>query len=575
VSVPLYEALAMAFVDAGIETAFGLMGEDTAKLVTTYTEQPGTRFVHARHESMAVAMADGYARLSGGFGLAVLSRGPGLVNGLTAAIAARKHRTGLVVVTGDSPATEALAGAGARYPKHVAQSDIARACGLVAERVESPDDAERAVRAALDAARAGRAAVLNVPTDLFDAEVELDVGRGASVGGRAGGASGSGGASADGGETAAGGASGAADPADLDYVVDLLRESERPLLIAGRGAHEAGAAPAIQTLADRIGALTGTSLLAKGLFGDAPFDVGILGGFAGEAARRCVRDADVVIAFGASLNGFTTGGGKLLADARVVQVDLDPGQIGATTAVERGVIADARAFAEALAERVAPADGARSEDVRDALAAYREEADFDDASLPGAADPRTLARALDEALPRDRALVVDAGAFSGYVSRYVGVPDPSRFAFCLDFSAVGLAHGTALGAAVARPDSTTVLFIGDGGLFLTLGELETAVREEIPLVIVVLDDGAYGAERHYLDIARMPNRESLFATADFAAVAEALGMSAVVVESADDVARVPPVLAARRGPLLVDCKINGELRPQWLEELYTASGYGR
>jgi len=574
VSQPLYEALATAFVDAGIDTAFGLMGEDTAKLVTTYTEQPGTKFVHARHESMAVAMADGYARLSGGLGLAVLSRGPGLVNGLTAAIAARKHRTGVVVVTGDSPATEALAGVGARYPKHVAQSDIVRACGLVAERVEAPEDAGRAVRAALDAARDGQVAVLNVPTDLFDADVELG---GASAAGGAGGAPAARVASAAGGAAATGeaGVAGSGDEADLQYVLDLLRDAERPLLLAGRGAHEAGAAPAIQALADRIGALTGTSLLAKGLFGDAPFDVGILGGFAGEAARRCVRDADVVVAFGASLNGFTTGAGKLLAGARVVHVDRDPDQIGATTPVERGVVADARTFAEALAERATPAGGGRTDDVREALAAYREEADFDDASLPGAADPRTLARALDAALPRDRTLVVDAGAFSGYVSRYVGVPDPSHFAFCLDFSAVGLAHGTALGAAVARPDSTTVLFIGDGGLFLTLGELETAVREEIPLVIVVLDDGAYGAERHYLDIAQLPNRESLFATARFADVARALGMDAVLVESEDDVAQVAPALAARRGPLLVDCKINGELRPQWLEELYTASGYGR
>jgi acetolactate synthase I/II/III large subunit len=567
VSPPLYEALATAFVDAGATTAFGLMGEDTAKLVTTYTEQPGTRFVHARHESMAVAMADGYARLSGGFGLAVLSRGPGLVNGLTAAIAARKHRTGLVVVTGDSPATEALAGVGARYPKHVAQSDIARACGLVAERVMAPEDAERAVMAALDAARRGEVAVLNVPTDLFDAQVELPPAPQTS---RATGYS------ADSGTFASrGGGAAEPDPADVEAVAALLAGAERPLLLAGRGAHEAGAREAIQALADRVGALTGTSLLAKGMFGEAPFDVGIVGGFAGEAARRCVQEADVIVAFGASLNGFTTGGGKLVSGARVVHVDTDPAQIGATTPVDRGAVADARRFAEALAERAELTDGARSDDLRAALAAYRAGDDFDDASSPGAVDPRTIARAVDRAVPADRTVVVDAGAFSGYASRYVSVPDPSRFAFCLDFSAVGLGHGTALGAAVARPDQTTVLFVGDGGLFLTLGELETAVREQIPLVLVVLDDGAYGAERHYLDVHGFPNRESLFATARFADVAQALGMAAVEVGSVDDLDKIEPALAAGRRPVLIDCKINGDMRPLWLEELYTASGYGR
>lgn len=550
---PVYEALVDAFLEAGMTTGFGLMGEDTAKLVTTFTDRPGTRFFHTRHESMAVAAADGHARLSGAIGLVVLSRGPGLVNGLTAAIAARKHRTGVVIVAGDSPGAEALAGAGARYPKHVLQSDIARAAGLGAERIADAADAPRAVNAAIAAARAGGVVLLNVPTDLFDAETDL------------------------------GPAPPVAEPApalapaeeDVAWVAELLDGASRPLLLAGRGAHDGGARDAIGALADRIGALTGTSLQAKGLFGDAPFDVGILGGFAGETARRCVREADVVIAFGASLNGFTTGGGKLVAGARLVHVDVDPDQIGATTPVERGVVADAGLFAEALAARVAPADGARSDELRDELVRYRTEADFEDESAPGALDTRTVLRAVDRALPSDRTLVVDAGAYSGAASRYLDVPDPSRFMFCLDFSAVGLGHGTALGAAAARPDTTTVLCIGDGGLFLTLGELETAVREELSLVLVVLDDAAYGAERHYLDIVGMPNRESLFATARFREIAEALGMSAITVETEDDLAAIAPAIASPARPLLIDCKINGEIRPLWLEELYTAAGYGR
>ncbi|MCW3064458.1 MAG: Acetolactate synthase large subunit, partial [Solirubrobacterales bacterium] len=332
---------------------------------------------------------------------------------------------------------------------------------------------------------------------------------------------------------------------------------------------------AIAALAERAGALTATSLLAKDLFAGTPYDVGISGGFAGDATRRLLRDADLVVAFGASLNAFTTGGGKLFPDARIVHVDVDPDQIGATTSVALGVVGDARLVAEALLERVPAATGLRTAQVRDALARDREREDFDEESLLGALDPRTVLREVDRALPADRNLLVDAGAFSGFASRYVSVPDPTRFAFCLDFSAVGLAHGTALGAAVAHPERTTVLCIGDGGLFLTLGELETAKRCEIPLVLVVLDDGAYGAERHYLDIVGLPIDTSLFGTADFAGVARALGIDAVTVAEHADLAKVEKAVAARTGPLLVDCKINGELRPLWLEELYTDSGYGR
>jgi len=207
--------------------------------------------------------------------------------------------------------------------------------------------------------------------------------------------------------------------------------------------------------------------------------------------------------------------------------------------------------------------------------ADRAHEDFVEESLPGALDPRTVLRAVDRALPADRNLVVDAGAFSGFASRYVSVGDPSRFAFCLDFSAVGLGHGTALGAAAAQPERTTALCIGDGGLFLTLGELETSRRCGLSLVIVCLDDGSYGAERHYLDIAGLSIDQSMFGTADFAGVARALGMEAVSVSEPADLERIAPAVEGRSGPLMIDCKINGELRPRWLEELYTSSGYGR
>ncbi|HZZ45465.1 MAG TPA: thiamine pyrophosphate-dependent enzyme, partial [Pseudonocardia sp.] len=178
-------------------------------------------------------------------------------------------------------------------------------------------------------------------------------------------------------------------------------------------------------------------------------------------------------------------------------------------------------------------------------------------------------------LPADRALVLDAGAFIGFASRYLSVSHPSRFTFCLDFAAIGLGHGTALGTALARPDITTVLCIGDGGLLMTLGELETAVRRQSPLVVIVLDDGAYGAERHYLDLMGIDHAESQFGQVPFARLADTLGMPSTTVRTPDDLAAVRSLLAEGRRPVLIDCKINGAVRPAWLEELFTGSGFGR
>ncbi|MCW3066155.1 MAG: Acetolactate synthase large subunit, partial [Solirubrobacterales bacterium] len=172
-SAPVYEAIARGLLDAGVERAFGLMGEDTARLTTYLSAQPGVAYYGARHEGMAVAMADGYARLSGKLGVAVLSRGPGLVNGLTAAIAARKRGTPLLIIAGDSPAAERLAKVGERYPKHVRQSAILEACDLHSETVVGVEDAPRVVASAIAKAQAGAVVGLNIPTDLFGAEVEL------------------------------------------------------------------------------------------------------------------------------------------------------------------------------------------------------------------------------------------------------------------------------------------------------------------------------------------------------------------------------------------------------------------
>jgi thiamine pyrophosphate-dependent acetolactate synthase large subunit-like protein len=550
---PAYEAIARALLDAGVERAFGLMGEDTARLTTYLGTRTSVEYYGARHESMAVAMADGYSRLSGTLGVAILSRGPGLVNGLTAAVAARKHGTPLLIVAGDSPAGERLAKVGARYPKHVPQADILRACGLESETARDAADVPRAVASAIARARCGAVVGLNIPTDLFGAEVEIPT-------------------------LPPPAASAAQVPVredELAAAARLLAGSGKPILLAGWGAVLSGARPAIDALAARAGALTATSLLAKDLFYKSEFDVGVAGGFAGDTTRTLLADADLVISFGASLTAFTTAGGALFPAAKIVHVDVDPGQIGLVTSVDLGVTGDARIVAERLLERIPQSPGLRTAEVRGALAADRERADFVEESLPGALDPRMVLRAIDRALPADRNLVVDAGAFSGFASRYISVPDPTRFAFCLDFSAVGLGHGTALGAALAHPERTTALCIGDGGLMLTLGELETAQRCGIPLVVVCLDDGAYGAERHYLDIAGLPIAQSLFGMADFAGVAGALGLDALVVFEHADLERIEPAVSERRGPLLIDCKINGWLRPRWLEELYTSSGYGR
>ena len=145
------------------------------------------------------------------------------------------------------------------------------------------------------------------------------------------------------------------------------------------------------------------------------------------------------------------------------------------------------------------AGGYRSAGLRERLAREIRWRDvpFADESDGQAVDPRALTIALDDLLPEQRTVAVDSGNFMGYPSMYLSVPDADGFCFTQAYQSVGLGLGSAIGAAIARPDRLTVAALGDGGALMGISELETAVRLGLPMLIVVYDDEAYGAEVHH------------------------------------------------------------------------------
>jgi thiamine pyrophosphate-dependent acetolactate synthase large subunit-like protein len=314
-----------------------------------------------------------------------------------------------------------------------------------------------------------------------------------------------------------------------------------------------------------------TSAVANGLFRGDPFDLGIAGGFSSPLAARLLRKSDLIVAFGAALNEWTTRHGTLVGPgARVVQVDLDASAIGAHRAVDAGVIGDAAATARALLEALDDrASGRRSPALATEIAAggWRDEP-YEESTAAGRIDPRTLSIALDDLLPEERTVVVDSGHFMGWPSMYLRVPDPAGFVFPQAFQCVGLGLGNAIGAALARPDRLTVAALGDGGALMALPELETLGRLGLPLLVVVYDDDAYGAEVHHfrplghaVDLAQFP-------PADLAALAEAAGCRGLTVRAVSDLDGVRDWLATRDRPLVVDAKVDPDLCADWLEEAF-------
>jgi thiamine pyrophosphate-dependent acetolactate synthase large subunit-like protein len=531
----------------GADTVFGLAGSGNF-VVTNALVAGGARFVSARHEGGAVAMADGWARTTGRPGLASVHQGPGLTNTLTALAEAAKARTPLVLLAGDTPA-RAL-----RSNFRIDQHGLVRAVGAVPELLYSPQTA------AADAARALRRAELERRPVVLMMPIDLQ----AQV------------AAAPAADLAPQELPGLPAPsADaVARAADILAAAQRPAIVAGRGAVLTGAAAPIEALGARIGALLATSAMANGLFAGLPYSLGIAGGFASPHAAQLLAESDVVLSFGATLNHWTTRHGALLgAGSQLIQVDADANASGAHLPAAVGIVADAAAAARALLAELDArghrARGRRTPDVARAIATRRwRDEPYDDAPAAGMIDPRALAIALNDLLPPDRAVAVDSGAFTGWPAMYLDVADPRAWLFCNAFQSVGLGLGAALGAAVARPDRLTVAALGDGGMFLSLQELDTAARLRLPVLVVVWNDAAYGAEVHHFGPLGEEVAIARFPDPDIAAIARGAGVAARTVRGVADLDAVAAWAADPDGPLLVDAKVDPAVAGDWLAEAF-------
>lgn len=550
--IPTYQVLAEDIKAMGVEQVFGLMSDDTAVFATAL-DSAGVRFYGARHENNAIAMAEGYAYATGKLGVAVVGRGPATANSLHAATYANRTGSKVLLIYGEAAVpTGAVNTMGPDY-KSFNATGVLGAAGIRTFMASSPDTARGALADAAGAALQGGLAALLLPTNVQLAELELAEGEAAPT------------------PRPAKATPVAPRPQAIEAAANLLRHSRKPLIIAGQGAYHAGAKPAIEQLAERTGALLVTTARAKDMFRDHPCNLGIIGSFSHSAARRMIDQADCVLVFGASLNILTMSFGNALPKVPLIHVDALRGNIGRWQAADLAVVGDARLAAEALVAALPPGANAeppfRSEATRQFLADFDIARDFQPANTPRTVDPRSLGVALDKLLPPNRNLVYDAGNFLGIVP-YLSVSGPTHFKFTSDFASIGMGFGTALGVAKGRPDETTVLLIGDGGFLMTMGELETVVREDLPLVIVLMNDCAYGAELHFLKMRNLPVAKSVFPDVDFAPIAEAFGFRAATIRTLEELQKLAPLLAKPDGPMFLDCKLNAAVAAPFMSEVH-------
>jgi len=537
------EAVGTVLARLGVGAAFGVVGSGNFH-ATNALRDNGVEFFATRHECGAVLAADGYARMTNRMAVASTHQGPGLTNAVTGITEAAKSRTPLIIISGDTARHDVLSNF------RIDQDALARSVGAVAERVHSGRTAVAdTVRAYRTAVLQRRPVVLSMPLDVQAMAVDgipddlPEIRPPAAV---------------------------RPSAADVTRLAELIDNARRPVFVAGRGARLAGGP--IRELAQRCGALLATSAVANGLFHDDPWSLGISGGFASPLAAELIGDADLLVGWGCMLNNWTMRHGTLIGpNTKVAQVDVEATALGAFRPIDLGVLGDTAATAIDLLAAVDERPGYRSPELKARIAdrirwSPRE---YEDISTATTIDPRTLSVRLDELLPAERIVSIDSGNYMGYPSAYLSVPDEYGYCMTQAFMSVGTGLATAIGTAVARPDRLSVAALGDGGFHMCVADLETVVRTRLPMVVIVYNDNAYGAEIHHF--ADGDHATVRFPDTDIAEIARGFGCTGVTVRTEKDLAGVKDWVAGERDtPLVIDAKITEDGGSWWLAEAFRA-----
>lgn len=557
-------ALARALSSAA-DQCFGLMGNGNAHLIDALLSE-GVAYTAVRHEAGTVAAADAYARVSGRIAIATTTYGAGFTNALTALAEAAQARTPLLLVVGDVPTT------GSR-PWDIDQDRIAAGLGVPTFRVSANTVADTVAEAIAVAEGSRRPVVIGIPYDLPASPVATrqparDV------------------------ETTTHGDTRSPSrpaPQEIAEAAEHLARARRPLMLAGHGA--ALSSPAIGEdlgmLAALLGAPTATTALARGLFPRPEFDLGVTGGFGSDAAMSVVSNADVVLVVGASLNQFTMRFGELFGPGTtVIRIDIDAVDAPRTahdidlSPLHGDAAETVRGLIEAVRGIGRPSSGWREHLAgSQEFAALRAPADgfaehLDGVCPDGRLDPRCVAARIGALLPEGAHVTTDGGHFLGWASMYWPVSSPEHLIMVgTAYQTIGLGFPTVAGVAAAQPDSTVVLSTGDGGGLMALADLETAIRTAESCVIVVWNDGAYGAEVHLYGKMGLDEGPMLIPDTDFAGVATALGATGVRVTSIEDLDALAEWTSdGARGTILLDCRISRSVVAPYQREIQRVNG---
>lgn len=529
------EAFVETMAANGVTDIFGIMGSAFMDAMDIFAPA-GIRLIPVVHEQGAAHMADGYARVSGRHGVVIGQNGPGISNCVTAIAAAFWAHSPVVIVTPEA----GTMGIGLGGFQEANQLPMFQEFTKYQGHVNNPRRMAELTGRCFDRAIMEMGPTqLNIPRDFFYGEIETEIPQPRRLDRGPGGAQ------------------------SLDEAAQLIAEAKFPVIISGGGVVMGDAVEECKAFAERLGAPVVNSYLHNDSFpASHPLWTGPLGYQGSKAAMKLISRADVVIALGTRLGPFGTlpqhGMDYWPKDAKIVQIDADQKMLGLVKKISVGICGDAKAATTALMERIRnrtlASDATREQRAatiqaeKDAweteLSEWIHERDAFSLDMIAEQDqeegnwlhPRQVLRELEKAMPANVMVSTDIGNINSVANSYLRFERPRSFLAPMSYGNCGYALPTIIGAKVAAPQRPAIAYAGDGAWAMSMGEIMTAVRHDIPVTGVVFHNRQWGAEKkNQVDFYNRRFVAAELESQSFAGIAEAMGAEGIVVEKLDEV----------------------------------------
>ena len=523
------EALAKQLAIEGVTVIFGVPGVQLYGALAGLRDEGKIRFITTRHEQSTSYMADGYARASGGIGVALVVPGPGLYNASAGLSTAYSASSPVLMVCGQVPRAQIGRDIGVLHEINE-QLDAIKPVTKWRKRVLQVSEVPGLVHEAFEQLRTGRPRPVHIemPPDTMEEEGDAELLPPSTAERRA------------------------ASASDIDKAAELLLAAKNPAIYAGGGVLLAGATGELSSVAEHLQCPIAMSPEGKGAVSDHS-DLSYGAGFWPKSKLRTFMDScDLVLAVGTRL-----AAAPFSPEMKVIQLDVDPEEIGRNYKNTVALVGDAKKTLAALAERLrtSPARPSRKGE-REALRAELAE--------DGRQQPQDgITKSLREGVPEDALFIGDMTQIGYYARPFWPVYHPRSF-FTSSYSGnLGYGYPFALGVKVARPEKAVVAACGDGGFMYNCQELSTALKDKINVVCVVFNDSAFGNVARDLDEAWGGTWNANLVNPDFVKFAESFGVTAMRAKEPTDVGKLVRDAIQLDRPVLIDVPVGRMPRPNF------------